>query len=178
MTPEDVISCWRRAGEGRWFTRDPAFDGELSVRFKTPLAAARTGAFDQWAETPEGALALAILLDQFSRNIHRGSPLAFAADAKALAIANRSIRRGDHYKMPATMARWFVMPFVHAEDLDAQRRGVALFTTMGFSNRAYWAQIHLDIIAKFGRFPHRNPILGRTSTPEERAFLAAGGFAG
>ena len=178
MTPQEVVSFWQRAGELSWFVRDPAFDGELSVRFKAPLAAARAGIFDEWAETPEGALALAILLDQFSRNIHRGSPLAFAADGKALALAKRSIGRGDHYKLPATMARWFVMPFEHAEDLDAQRRGVALFITMGFSDLAYWAQIHLDIIAKFGRFPHRNPILGRISTPEERAFLAAGGFAG
>jgi uncharacterized protein (DUF924 family) len=178
MIPEDVIDHWRVAGEARWFTKDPAFDGTLAVRFKGPLEEARLGAFDEWAKTPTGALALIIMLDQFSRNIHRGSPLAFAGDGKALALAKMSIAQGFHQAMPATLSRWFVMPYEHAEDLDAQMRGVALFTTMGFADLAWWAQIHLDIIAKFGRFPHRNPILGRRSTPAELAFLAAGGFAG
>jgi uncharacterized protein (DUF924 family) len=178
MTPGDVIDCWRIAGEPRWFTKDAAFDGTLSIRFKDALKEARNGAFDEWGNMPEGALALVILLDQFSRNIHRGSPLAFAGDARALALARRSIARGFHQAMPATLSRWFVMPFEHAEDLDAQMRGVALFITMGFADLAWWAQLHLDIIARFGRFPHRNPILGRRSTPEELAFLAGGGFAG
>jgi uncharacterized protein (DUF924 family) len=178
MRPDDVIDFWQLAGPEKWFTRDAAFDGAMSARFKDHLDDARLGAFDAWSATPCGALALVILLDQFSRNIHRGTPLAFAGDARALAVAKRSIGRGDHQRMRATMSRWFVMPFEHAEDLDAQMRGVALFTTMGFTDLAWWAQIHLDIIAKFGRFPHRNPILGRRSTPEELAFLAAGGFAG
>ncbi len=105
-------------------------------------------------------------------------PLAFAADARALALAKGWIGRDYHHALPAPLAAWFIMPFEHAEDLDAQRRGVALFQTMGLSEMAHWAQIHLDIIARFGRFPHRNPMLGRRSTPEELAFLAAGGFAG
>jgi uncharacterized protein (DUF924 family) len=178
MSPNDVIDFWHIAGEARWFAKDAAFDGALSLRFKEALQDARDGAFDGWSETPQGALALVILLDQFSRNIHRGSPLAFAGDAKALALAKASIGRGDHHAMPATLARWFVMTFEHAEDRDAQMRGVALFMTMGFADLAWWAGIHLDIIARFGRFPHRNPILGRPSTPAEIAFLAAGGFAG
>jgi len=178
MSPEDVIDFWKIAGERKWFTRDAVFDGMLSVRFKGALKDACAGAFDDWSATPDGALALTIMLDQFSRNIHRGSPLAFAADAKALALAKRSIVRGFHQAMPVTLARWFLMPFEHAEDLDAQMRGVALFTTMGFADLAWWARLHLDIIARFSRFPHRNPILGRASTPEEIAFLAAGGFAG
>jgi uncharacterized protein (DUF924 family) len=178
MTPVEVIEFWNRAGELRWFAKDAAFDGMLSVRFKQALAEARDGAFDSWGEMPEGSLALVILLDQFSRNIHRGSALAFAGDAKALALSKRAFGRGDHHRMPATLSRWLVMPYEHAEDLDAQMRGVALFTTMGFADLAWWAQIHLDIIARFGRFPHRNPILGRRSTPEELAFLASGGFAG
>jgi uncharacterized protein (DUF924 family) len=178
MRPEEVIDFWRGAGEGRWFTRDGAFDGVLSVRFKDALAIARSGGFDDWSDTPAGALALVIMLDQFSRNIYRGSPLAFAADGKALMLAKRSIARGFHQAMPATLSRWFVMPFEHAEDLDAQMRGVALFITMGFADLALWAEIHRDIIARFGRFPHRNPILGRPSSPRELAFLAGGGFAG
>lgn len=178
MTPATVIDFWLAAGESRWFTRDPAFDGQLSVRFKAALAEARDGAFDHWAETPEGMLALIILLDQFSRNIHRGSPLAFAADKKALALAKRAIARGDHLHFPATLARWIIMPFEHAEDLDTQMRCIALFAARDPGDMTHWAKIHLDIIARFGRFPHRNAILGRKSTPDELAFLAAGGFSG
>ena len=178
MTPDDVLDFWLTADEDRWFTRDAAFDGQLSVRFGKALAQAREGAFDHWAETPRGALALIILLDQFSRNIHRGSPLAFAADKKALALAKEVIARGDHLKFPAPEARWFLMPFEHAEDLDAQQRCVALFMARGPGDMVHWARLHLDIIARFGRFPHRNAILGRKSTGEELAFLAAGGFKG
>ena len=178
MTPDTVIDFWLAAGEERWFTRNPAFDGELSVRFKEALAQARNGAFDHWMETPWGTFALIILLDQFSRNIHRGTPLAFAADRKALAIARMAIARGDHLTMPATLARWILMPFEHAEDLDAQMRCVALFMVRDPGDMTHWAKLHLDIIARFGRFPHRNAILGRKPTPEELAFLAAGGFSG
>jgi len=178
MTPADVTRFWEQAGPGRWFVKDAAFDGALKVRFGAALAAARQGAFDHWGETPEGALGLVILLDQVPRNIHRGSPLAFATDARALRLAKQWIGQGFHQKLPAPRARWLIMPYEHAEDLDAQHRGVALFHTMGQHELAYWAQIHLDIIARFGRFPHRNPVLGRVSTPEELAFLKAGGFAG
>ena len=178
MTPQDVTAFWEQAGENRWFFKDAAFDGALKVRFGDALEEAREGAFDNWGETPEGALGLIILLDQVSRNIHRGSPLAFAADARALRLAKGWIGQGFHRKLPAPRAQWFILPFEHAEDLDAQRRGVALFHSMGLSDNARWAQIHLDIIARFGRFPHRNPVLGRVSTPEELAFLKAGGFAG
>ena len=130
------------------------------------------------AKQPEGALGLVILLDQVSRNIHRGSPLAFAGDAKALALAKTSVGRGYHQKLVPPLALWLIMPFEHAEDLDAQHRGVALFGTMGLHEMVYYAQMHLDIIARFGRFPHRNPVLGRRSTAAEIAFLQAGGFAG
>ncbi|PZF77401.1 DUF924 domain-containing protein [Aestuariivirga litoralis] len=178
MTPADVTCFWEQAGPTRWFFKDAAFDGVLKVRFGQALAAARNGAFDHWAETPEGALGLVILLDQVSRNIHRGSPLAFAADRQALRLAKKWVGQGFHQKLPAPRACWFVMPFEHAEDLDAQHRSVALFGTMGLHDQAHWAQIHLDIIARFGRFPHRNAVLGRVSTPEELDFLKAGGFAG
>jgi uncharacterized protein (DUF924 family) len=178
MNPADVIDFWAIAGESRWFTRDAAFDGQLSVRFRSALARGREGEFDHWAETPQGVLGLVILLDQFSRNIHRGNPLMFAADAKALAIARQAVGRGFHQRMPASVSRWLIMPFEHAEDIDAQWRGVGLFEAMGLIEMSYWAKIHLDIIRKFRRFPHRNPILGRPSTAEELTFLAHGGFAG
>jgi uncharacterized protein (DUF924 family) len=178
MRPENIIRYWQEAGPTRWFLRDPVFDGALSIRFKDLLADARRGALDAWTETAEGRLGLVILLDQFSRNIHRGTPLAFAGDAKALALARRAVGAGDLQAFPAPLASWLVMPFEHAEDLDAQMRGVALFRSMGLAEMEYWAKVHLDIIARFGRFPHRNPILGRPSRPDEIAFLAAGGFSG
>ena len=178
MIPQTVTDFWYQAGEDSWFTKNAAFDGALAIRFGTALKEAREGAFDHWAETPEGALGLVILLDQVSRNIHRGSPLAFAADAKALTMARQWIGRGYHQKLTPPRAHWLIMPFEHAEDLDAQRRGVSLFQTMGLHDMAYWAQVHLDIIARFGRFPHRNSLLGRKSTPAEVAFLKAGGFSG
>jgi uncharacterized protein (DUF924 family) len=173
-----IVDFWTLAGPERWFNRDAAFDGALSVKFGDALRQARHGAFDHWDETPEGALGLVILLDQVSRNINRGSPMAFAGDAKALALAKASVSRGYHQKLIPPLARWLIMPFEHAEDLDAQHRAVALFGTMGLAEMVYYAQIHLDIIARFGRFPHRNPVLGRKSTAAEISFLQAGGFAG
>jgi len=178
MTPQDMVTFWMQAGEDSWFRKDAAFDGALAVRFAAALREARTGAFDHWAETPEGTLGLVLLLDQVSRNIHRGSPLAFAADARALRLARQSVGRGDLHRLPAPQAMWLLMPYEHAEDIDAQERCVALFATIGLNNMVHWAKLHRDIIARFGRFPHRNKVLGRTSTQDELAFLAAGGFAG
>jgi len=177
-TARDIVEFWTAAGPQRWFTKDAAFDGELSVRFKHLLAEGRDGHLDDWAETAEGALGLVILLDQFSRNIHRGSPLMFAADARALALAKASISHGDHYAFPAPVAKWLYMPFEHAEDIDAQERCVGLFGARGPAENLPYAKEHRDIIARFGRFPHRNAILGRASRPDELAFLADGGFAG
>lgn len=178
MTPKDILNFWEAAGEAHWFTKEAAFDGALSVRFGAPLAAARNGVFDSWAETPDGALGLIILLDQFSRNIHRGSPLAFAADARALRLAKQAIAQGFHWKMPAPKAMWLCMPFEHSENIDDQWRCVSLFQSLGLNDMVHWAKVHLDIIVRFGRFPHRNQVLGRISRPEEMAFLKAGGFSG
>jgi Bacterial protein of unknown function (DUF924) len=113
MKPEEVVSFWEQAGENRWFFKDPAFDGALNVRFGSALSEARQGAFDHWGDTPEGALGLVLLLDQISRNVHRGSPLAFAADAKALFFAKEWISRGYHRKLVAPRAQWLLMPFEH-----------------------------------------------------------------
>ncbi|MBI3673318.1 MAG: DUF924 domain-containing protein [Rhizobiales bacterium] len=178
MRPRDIVEFWMAAGASRWFANDAAFDGALAIRFGAALRDARLGAYDSWGDTAEGALGLVILLDQVPRNIHRGSPLAFASDGKVLALAKQWIGQGFHQRLPAPLARWFIMPFEHAEDIDAQNRGVALFGTMGNQYMVYWSGVHRDIIARFGRFPHRNPILGRRSTPAELAFLKSGGFAG
>jgi uncharacterized protein (DUF924 family) len=104
--------------------------------------------------------------------------LAFAADARALSLVRQWIGRGYHLRLPPPQSRWFLMPFEHAEDLDAQRRCIALFDTLGIHEMVYWARLHHDIIARFGRFPHRNAVLGRRSTAEELAFLQTGGFSG
>lgn len=178
MKPQDITGFWEQAGADRWFRKDAAFDGALNVRFGQAAAQARDGAFADWAETAEGALALVLLLDQVPRNIYRGSPLAFASDARARDVARLAVRQGFLHRLTPPRAMWFVMPFEHSESLDDQHTAVALFQTMGLSNMVHWARVHLDIIQKFGRFPHRNKILGRTSTAAEQAFLAAGGFAG
>jgi uncharacterized protein (DUF924 family) len=178
MTPVEIVSFWVAAGERRWFTKDAAFDGALAVRFGGALGQARTGAFDHWANTPDGAVGLIILLDQVSRNIHRGSPLAFVADARALRLAKQTIAQGFHLKMPAPKAMWLIMPFEHSENIDDQWRCVGLFQALGLNEMVHWAKVHLEIIARFGRFPHRNAVLGRISTLEEITFLKAGGFSG
>ncbi|CAN5332317.1 DUF924 family protein [soil metagenome] len=177
ITPDDVITFWLAAGERRWFFKDTAFDGVLAVRFREHVEIARRGDYDTWTQTARGALSTIILLDQMSRNIYRGSPLAFAGDAKALDAAKSAVGRGFHWQLPASQALWLFMPFEHSENIDDQERAIALFTAMG-SELTPYAVMHRDIIAKFGRFPHRNPVLGRLSTPAELAFLAAGGFAG
>jgi uncharacterized protein (DUF924 family) len=178
VKPESVVEFWQVAGPLRWFTKDAAFDGAVSVRFRALLDEARAGRCDKWATTPTGALALVLVLDQFSRNIHRGSSLSFAADARAFALARSVVGRGWHLALPAPMAAWFIMPFEHAEDLAAQERAVGLFAVMGLSEMFHYAKVHRDVIRRFGRFPHRNPILGRTSTAAELAFLSSGGFSG
>jgi uncharacterized protein (DUF924 family) len=178
MKAEDMVRFWEEAGEARWFTKDAAFDGALKVRFGEAAAQAREGAFAGWVETAEGALGLVLLLDQVPRNIYRDSPLAYASDARARDAARLCLSRGYLHQLTPLRSRWLVMPFEHSEDIDDQHRAVALFETMGLADMAHWAQVHLGIIEKFGRFPHRNKVLGRISIPAELAFLQAGGFPG
>lgn len=177
MTPEAVVEFWFSAGPKRWFTRDAAFDDTLRARFGTAVTDAVAGHFDAWAETEQGALALVLLLDQVSRNIHRASAHAFAGDPKARAVADRAIARGDLDGAPKERAMWLILPFEHHEDLGSQERAIALFEALGDADLVKWAIVHRDVIARFGRFPHRNAALGRTTTPEEAQFLAEGGFA-
>lgn len=178
MTPKDITDFWLLAGEDKWFTKDAVFDGQLAVRFGAALKEGRDGAYDHWGETPEGALGLVLLLDQVSRNTLRGSPLAFAADARALRLCKEWVGKGYLRALTPPRAMWLCMPFEHSENLDDQWRCVGFFESLGLNEMVYWAKVHLDIIARFGRFPHRNNVLGRKSTPEEIAFLKSGGFAG
>ena len=164
----------------RWFKPDVEFDAEIRRRFLADVEAASSGALDAWAETPDGALALLILLDQFPRNLFRGSPRAYATDARARAVADSAIAAGHDRGMPACRRLFLYLPFGHSEQLGDQERGVALFEAIpaeaGFDGETRAASVrsahrHREIIARFGRFPHRNAALGRTTTAEEEAFL-------
>ncbi len=163
-----------------WFRGDEAFDAALRARFGATLEAARRGDFDDWERSPLGALALIVVLDQFSRNIHRGSAEAFAGDARALAAARRLVERGADRRLPTVQHRAFAyMPFEHDESRESQAQAVRLFEALeGESDlRGYlrYARRHAEIIERFGRFPHRNALLGRQSTDAERDFLSEPG---
>jgi uncharacterized protein (DUF924 family) len=158
-----------------WFEPTPGFDDAVRQRFAAAWEQALEGRLDGWAATPEGALALTVLLDQLPRNMFRGQPQSFAADAKALAVARDAVGRGFDRQVPRAWRKFFYLPFEHAEDREMQARSVALFEALGEAEAARYAVLHREIIDRFGRFPHRNAILGRESTPEEAAWLAAGG---
>jgi uncharacterized protein (DUF924 family) len=174
----DVVTFWRNAGPDRWFKSDPAFDDEIQERFLTTHEAAAAGQLSDWEQSAEGALALLILLDQFPRNMFRGDARAFATDPLARAITAGAIVRGFDSQVPKELQNFFYLPFEHSEDLADQERCIALNKASGDTENLKWAEIHADIIRRFGRFPHRNTVLGRATTPEEQAFLDSGGFAG
>lgn len=178
MTPEQVVKYWREAGPTRWFTKSEAFDAELRTHFEAAHQTAACGGFTDWEETPDGALALLVLLDQIPRNLYRGSAHAFATDAPAREVAARVIARGLDQGVEPALRCFVYLPFEHAENSGDQARSVALFETLGDADYLQYAILHRDIIARFGRFPHRNAVMGRVSTPDELAFLDGGGFAG
>jgi uncharacterized protein (DUF924 family) len=173
LTPESVLGFWfGELTQEQWFRSTPELDAAMAARFGHALAAAREGAFDEWAGAPDGALALLLLLDQLPRNIHRNSALAFASDPKARAVARAAVAAGFDRQVPPERRGVFYLPFEHSEDMADQDRSVALFAALGEPVQLDYARRHRDVIARFGRFPHRNPWLGRESTAEEIAFLA------
>jgi uncharacterized protein (DUF924 family) len=174
----EIVEFWRVAGAKRWFKRDPTFDDDIRERFEPLHHAAARGEFDHWAETPEGALALVLLLDQFPRNLYRGSAHAYAADGLARRIAAVAVNAGVDQAVEPALRVFFYMPFEHSEAAADQARSVQLFEAHGDEDYARFARLHAEIIDRFGRFPHRNAALGRDSTPEEIAFLKDGGFKG
>ncbi len=174
--PEDVVTFWREAGPEKWFKNDEAFDVEIADRFSALHRAAAQGDHDAWAESGDGALALILVLDQFSRNLHRGSALAFASDPEALQIAKTTLARGDDHLVREDLRIFFYMPFEHSESLADQRMAIRLAHAMHSANYLKYAHTHHDVIRRFGRFPHRNAVLGRHTTPAEKAFLESGGF--
>jgi uncharacterized protein (DUF924 family) len=177
-TAKQVVLFWEKAGPQRWFKKDPAFDQRIRERFLMTYQVAEMGRLAGWEMSPEGALALIVLLDQFPRNIFRGAVAAFASDPLARAIATRAINRGFDKKTRLSLRQFFYLPFEHSENLVDQKISLKLFKTTTDRELIRWAKLHHDIIKRFGRFPHRNEILGRKSTSDEIIFLETGGFAG
>jgi uncharacterized protein (DUF924 family) len=167
-----------------WFSADPAIDETCRSRFGKWLDRALAGELEGWADTDQGLVALVVLLDQFSRNIHRGTAQAFAGDARALALAQRTIASGRHQRLPTIHQVFLYMPLEHCEDIRVQDECVTLFAELvrlkdipQVESFARYARAHRDVIEQFGRFPHRNAALGRQSSPEELDYLARhGGF--
>ena len=173
----EIVRFWQDAGPEAWFRKDAEFDARFHDRFGDLHFAAARREFDQWIEQPEGALALMILLDQFPRNCFRGTGHMFATDPLARYFARKAYAAGIVEGVAGELQIFFVLPFEHSEDLADQQLSVELSAPYGEEFVKY-AVIHRDIIERFGRFPHRNAALGRETTPEEQAFLDAGGFAG
>jgi uncharacterized protein (DUF924 family) len=178
IEPADVVSFWQAAGAEKWFSKDDAFDAAIRARFLTTYEAAAAGALAHWERTAEGALALVIVLDQFSRNMFRASARTYAADPPARAVADRALQHGFDRAVAADLRTFFYLPFMHSEALADQERCVALYRELADAESLRYAEDHADIIRRFGRFPHRNAVLGRETTADEQAFLAGGGFAG
>ena len=177
-SPESVVEFWRSAGPDKWFKKDSAFDDEIRKRFLETYEAAAAGKLADWERTPEGAYALVLVLDQFPRNMFRGSARIYAADPLARGVADRALARGFDQPLPKNERTFFYLPFEHSENPADQERSVALTRAAGDAEALKWAEHHADIIRRFGRFPHRNALLGRQFTPEEQAFLDSGGFSG
>ena len=176
--PADVLRFWRSAGPERWFASDEAFDTAIRTQFLSTYEAAAAGKLHHWEATAEGALALVIVLDQFTRNMFRNDARAFTADPLARAVADRAITHGFDLAFEPNERQFFYMPFEHCETLANQERCVGLFRGLGDAAMLKWAELHADVIRRFGRFPHRNTVLGRATTAEEQSFLDGGGFKG
>ena len=178
FSPQEIVSFWRYAGPRLWFASEPAFDQEIRRRYEQAHLAASAGVDEGWAKSADGALAYLLLTDQFPRNIYRNSAHAFATDPLARAMAERAIAARFDMATEPLLRMFFYLPLQHHEDAASQARSVALFTRhrdlTGDSGSLRYAEGHAAEIARFGRFPHRNAVLGRETTAEERAYLAAG----
>lgn len=184
MTPDDILEFWfdttpeapSEEAQKRWWTKDLAFDAELRERFMDTWEQARSGALDHWTQTPAGRLALILVLDQFSRNMHRGSPMSWTQDSIAQAHCLAALAAGEDRGQPKHARLFLYLPLEHAEDVALQERSLACFRGLlqDFPEEQRlldYADRHAEIVVRFGRFPHRNAVIGRESTPEELAFL-------
>jgi len=176
-SPVEVIDFWRKAGPERWFSKDDVFDSAFHDQFRELHFAAARRELDHWAEHANGSLALLILLDQFPRNCFRGTAHMYATDPLARYYATKAVEAGHDEQVDPELRVFMYLPFEHSENIADQYRSVELTLLLDESYMKY-ALEHRDIIQRFGRFPHRNPLLGRETTPEEQAFLDSGGFAG
>ena len=176
-TPKDVVGFWTAAGPEKWFAKNAKFDEAIALRFEPVHHAAARGEYDGWMASAEGSLALLILLDQFPRNAFRGTARMYATDTAARRHARAALAAGHMASVEPELQLFFCLPFAHSENLADQDLSVELNTHLGATARAH-ALGHRDIIRRFGRFPHRNALLRRSTTAEERAFLDGGGFAG
>jgi uncharacterized protein (DUF924 family) len=172
-----VVDFWRAAGPDSWFAKDPAFDQRFREKFASMYEAAARGELEHWQQAPESALALLLLLDQYPRNAFRGTPRMYATDPLARKVAAAAVAAGHDEKLEPPLRLFVYLPFAHSENLADQARSVELTRSLGQSALSH-AEGHRDIIQRFGRFPHRNKILGRAPRLEEERYLAEGGFAG
>jgi uncharacterized protein (DUF924 family) len=173
---DDVVRFWfEELTPKEWYRPPEAIDAEIAARFRKTYAALKERVPPDWLTTPRGVLAAILVLDQFPRNMFRGAPEAFATDRRALALAKRAIDDGMDAELPPKQRAFVYLPFQHAENLADQGRSVGLFMALGNPLNLDYAIRHQDVIERFGRFPHRNEILGRDSTEEEKAFLTQPG---
>ena len=176
VTPAAILAFWRDAGPARWYSRDDAFDAEVRWRFLGLWQRAAAGELSSWETSDDGALALVIVLDQFPRNMFRDDIRTYASDAQAREVAHRAVERGMDARIDGALREFLYLPFMHSEHLADQLRCIELSRAAGHTESLKWAEHHADIIRRFGRFPHRNGLLGRPTTPDEQAFLDQGGF--
>lgn len=176
--PAEILAFWRDAGRDRWYRRDDGFDTQVRARYLELWRKATAGELSSWETSDDGALALTIVLDQFPRNMFRDDALTYASDSLAREVAARAIDRGVDTRIDPALLEFLYMPFMHSEHLPDQLRCVELFRGTENAENIGYAEQHAEIVRRFGRFPHRNRILGRPTTPEEQAFLDAGGFSG
>ncbi|MCP5142178.1 MAG: DUF924 domain-containing protein [Chromatiales bacterium] len=179
-TPESILDFWfTEPLRSHWFGAPPEIDALITERFESLWRAARDGNLDDWAQTPAGALALVIILDQFPLNMYRGEAESFATEARSRAIAAQAIAAGMDREFSTEQKLFLYLPYMHSESMADQHRSIELFTKAGMTQQLPWAQHHYRIVERFGRFPHRNAPLGRVSTPEELAWLnSQDGFRG
>lgn len=178
MGPQDVRAFWFSIDRKAWFEKDPAFDEEIRRRFRPLYEQGAAERLADWRRTAADCLALVILLDQFPRNMFRGDVRAFATDAMACAVADGALARGFDQATDSAMRPFFYLPFMHSEALADQDRCVRLYEALDDAEQLRYARQHRDVINKFGRFPHRNRVLGRSTTQAERDFLDDDGVAG
>ena len=178
ITPDDILQFWRAAGSEKWWKKDADFDHQIADQFGDTYQTAANGKLEHWCDDPEGSLALIIVLDQFSRNLFRNDAKAFAQDPYCRTIVRKVMASEQDRLMPQDVVSFCYMPLMHSEDLQDQEDCLAQMVRLNETGSIKAAEEHRDIIRRFGRFPHRNTILGRETTKEEQAFVDAGGFKG